>query len=95
MGYYIDTGTNKGKVQYIINQYGATKLDDVPLSVRQLPNNLALICVVENEHFDAAVLCHDDQELNRFEAPDAGLQRPRTWLTMDKPLAHKLSGFKE
>lgn len=54
--------------------------------------NLALICVIENASFDAAALVYDERELQSI----ANIMdtRPKTYLTMDKELAHKLADYK-
>lgn len=37
-----------------------------------------LICVVQNAWFDAAAICTDEQEFNRFMSDRSG--RPKCWL---------------
>ena len=51
----------------------------------------AVICVIDNGLFEAAGLIYDKNEFIEFTLPMD--MRKRTFLKMDKELAHKLSGY--
>ena len=93
MGYYIEVPRNKQKALQIMALHGAKFTIIPPKSLSELAENEGLVCVVENGPFDAAGYCYDDDELEAFNDPRD--HRPKTWLTMDKKLAEKLSGYKE
>jgi hypothetical protein len=80
MGYYIQVPDNLGKAQQIVDLYGAEVLAGPPVTLADLPEGKAAICVVQNGLFDAAGIAYDDKELQEFAYPDG---RPRTWLSMD------------
>ncbi len=93
MGYYIDTDTMTsatGKAAVLVAQHGAS-LVGKPLSLDDLPDEKALVCVVENGFFDAAAFIFSNSELEEFSNPTD--YRPKTWLTMDKDMVHKLTGY--
>ncbi len=90
MGYYIEVPQVHGKAQQIIDIHGAELLKRVPMSVRDVPEDKAIICVVDNGPFEAAAFAFDDLELREFAKPDP---RPRQWLLMDRTTACKLSGY--
>ena len=107
MGYYIPGPTN-GKADHIVEVYKGVVLDSQP-KWEEVPEDMALVCVVDNGDFEAAGLCVDEREFNRFAAPDelrnpnppVGVidmnpteQRPRTWVLMPKSKAYELSGVR-
>jgi hypothetical protein len=89
MGYYIEVPNNLNKAQQLINLYGAKRIP----RPNKIPEYTAIICVVENGFFCAAVYCYSNKELQEFADPSDS--RRKTWLEMDKDLAEKLSGFKK
>ena len=96
MGYYIQ-GPNKGKAQFLVEQYGAKFLSalDIPYEYSSIPGDKAVIVVIDNGSFEAAALCYSNgefEELVNFDIVDD--PRPRKILMMDKELAYKLAGFK-
>ena len=94
MGYYIDVPENKGKAQQIIELHGGRILPHIPDFGDAGPNE-AIICVLDNGHWEAAGFAYNEGELERFVAPDFyGPNRPRTWLIMDRKKACKLTGFR-
>jgi len=93
MGYYIETGdVVKGKEIVLVSKYGA-EIIDLPESFDEVPEDKALICVVDNGLFEAAAHCYNESEFEAFK-PTPTDQRPRQWLIMDKGLACQLSGYK-
>ena len=56
-----------------------------------LSDDTALICVVDNGPFEAAGYAYSLREFEAFSRADD--DRVRTWLTMDKKMVQKLSGF--
>jgi hypothetical protein len=93
MGLYIQTEQPRGKAQQLVLAYNATPLPSCPVDFGTIPEDKALICVVENGGFDAAALIPDAREMDDFSVNDT-TGRYRTWLLMDKPLAHRLAGYK-
>lgn len=92
MGFYIQ-GPAIGKVKYLKNNYGAKTFNKVPKSVSEVPENEAIIVVVNNGAFEAAGYVFDDGELQAFTLPED--QRPKIFLTMNKDKAERLSGYKK
>ncbi len=90
MGYYIETGTNHGKADVLVEKHGAVKIP-CPKSYGDIPDNLGLVCVVDNIYFEAAAYCYSEREFVEFN--NASDPRRRQWLLMDKILAKQLSGF--
>jgi hypothetical protein len=90
MGFYIETGTSRGKADILISQYGASPVCPV---FKDIDDNKALICVVDNGYFEAAAYCFSEQEFKAFNDPSD--PRPRKWLIMDKDVAEKLSGYRK
>ncbi len=91
MGYYIEVADNKGKARQLAGLYGAGIMDAPPETFKDVPEGLALICVVDNGPFEAAALCYDADEFAAFNDPHE--TRPRTWLLMDQAKAHQLAGY--
>jgi len=90
MGYYIETpGHTLGKGQIIVKEHGAVVIQR-PASYSDIPEDMALICVVHNFLFEAVAYCYDEQEFNAFNDPSDS--RLKTWLMMDKKKAEKLTG---
>ena len=92
MGYYIEVPENKGKAQQIIDIHGAELLNKVPLSVNDVPEDKAIIVIVDNGPFEAAAFAYNDMELREFARPD---RRTRQWLLMDRAKACELTGYKD
>lgn len=92
MGYYIQTKANVLKAKQLCAEHNAENIPQ-PATLAEVPEDKALICVVQNGPFDAAALIYDSRELADFSDPDD--DRPRDWLFMDKELAHKLAGYTE
>lgn len=117
MGYYVQVQKPKGKAQQLVSLHHATILPQRPEAFEDVPDDKALICVVDNGPFEAAALCYDRQQFMAFTAPDEigpssferrggiptltlrseyqarGDQRPRSWVLMDKAVAHRLANY--
>ncbi len=70
MGFYVEVPENKNKAQQLADLYGATILPQQPKTFEDVPEGLALICVVDNGPFEAAALCYSNEEFAAFAAPD-------------------------
>ena len=97
MGYYINsTGKSQlmahEKAEGLVSDCGAERVQQPP-DFDNIPEDKSLICVVNNGPFEAAGLIFSPDELNEFNRFDD--IRPKTWLLMDKKLAHELSGYDE
>lgn len=91
MGYYIEVPDNHGKAKQLAELYGATVLDHQP-AWGEFPD-LAIVVVVDNGLFEAAAYAYSEAEFAAFTNP-ADL-RPKQFLTMDRELARKLSGWRQ
>lgn len=94
MGYYIQTPQNRNKALQLRDLHDAEILPGPPWSFQDVPEGKALVCVVDNGPFEAAALCHCEEEFEEF-SDTAHDYRPRTWVLMDRGLAHELAGYKE
>jgi len=92
MGYYIE-GPALGKAPYIVETYGGEVLKNPPISITDVPEDKAIICVVNNGPFEAAGYCFSDRELQAFSSSTD--PRPRVWMVMDKEKAEELTGYAE
>ena len=90
MGYYIEVPERFKKATQLVKLYKG-EIIPCPKSFSDVPEDKALICIVDNRAFEAAGYCFDSQEFGDFKRPDG---RPRTWLLMNKALVHKLTGYK-
>lgn len=57
MGYYIQTPENKNKAGQIVKLYNGEELSEMPEKYEDIPEGKALIVVVSNVSFDAALFC--------------------------------------
>ena len=89
MGYYIK-GPVLGKTKFLVDSYGG-EIVAKPERFEDIPEDKALIFVVNNVFFDAARLVFSQGEMEAFTF----LQdpRPKKFVLMDKKLAWKLSGY--
>lgn len=55
-----------------------------------IPEDKALVVVVDNGLFEAAGLAYDEREYGAFTHPD---HRPRTYVLMDKDAAYRSAGY--
>ena len=90
MGYYIQTSGNHGKAREICELHGGTIIGQ-PKEFSQIDPVDGLICVVDNEIFEAAAYCYSEEEFNEFAREDG---RQKQWLVIPRNLAESLSGFK-
>ena len=89
MGFYIETGTNVGKADRLLEQYPQRVMSGGAItSFEEIPEGKTMVCVVSNPMFDAAAVAYDSSEFEAFR--EAGDPRPKTWLLMDTPLAEEL-----
>lgn len=84
MGFFIDgPGVPKtGKGEYLVSVYYATEIGEPSEWVEDL------VCVVENDTFDAAGYIYDAEELKRAIGSD---DRPKRWFIVKHAAA--LSGY--
>jgi hypothetical protein len=93
MGYYIETpGRNTEKAVYLVRQMGGIPLQQPPASFEDIPQDKALIVVVDNGMFEACGLVYSPGEFKEFVTRQD--DRPRQYILMDKEVAHKASGYK-
>jgi hypothetical protein len=90
MGFQIP-GPTKGKVQYFIDTYQAEVLDRPPNNFDQVPDDRAIICVIDTLQYEMACYAYSRQEFSVLD--DHSDFRKRTWLLMDKSKANQASGF--
>ena len=85
MGFYLDVP--EPKAEYLYEHAKGIHLDAEPDSFADVPKDQLLICVVDNFTFEAAGICFDEKELQRFTEHDG---RPREWLTIPREEAVKI-----
>lgn len=93
MGFYLEVDVTIGKAKRLIEKFDAIVVE-CPSSVEKLPIGKALVCVVENSMFDAALYVPDDKELART-IPTKEDRRKHIYLIMDEELTKKLSHYTE
>jgi len=91
MGFYIQ-GPTKNKAAFIIVNYGG-KIIAPPEKFSDIPKDVGLICVVDNGAFEAAAFVYDEKEFEAFGSSSDSDFRPRTWMTMKREDAIKLTGY--
>jgi len=91
MGYYIEVPSSKNKTEQLIKLHDAKEVK-CPELFSDVPNDKALICVIDNGLFEAAGYCYSPNEFREFKFDRSS--QPRKWIIMDKDLAEKLSGYK-
>ena len=92
MGYYIETKHPLNKASQIVCQHKG-EIVPKPLNFDNIPEDKALIVVVQNGMFDAAGYAFDEREFKSFTQPSD--LRPKTFILLDKEIANKLTGYKE
>lgn len=92
MGYYVETGNNYGKADYIVANYGGRRvsLNEARSAIND--PNLAVISVKDNGLFEAAGFCYNQPEFDAFADP--GDTRRTSWVIMDRETAKRLTGMK-
>jgi hypothetical protein len=91
MGFQLP-GPTKGKVDHLIATYGAERLLRPPKAFHDVPEDRALICVVDTLTYETANYCFSAVEMALLN--DSTDFRPRTWLLMERAQAEKLSKFR-
>lgn len=91
MGYYIQVPGNHNKAAQLVQLFNA-EIVPKPHAFADVPEDKALICIIDNGMFEAAGLCYSEAEFECFADPD---ERPHWWVLMNKDQAHKLTGFTE
>lgn len=84
-------GPTRGKVEHLMTTYGAMRLQRAPMAFDDLPEDRALICVIDTIMYETAILCFSGVEFLIHDDPTDF--RRRVWLLMDKDKAHELSHF--
>lgn len=90
MGFYIETPVAHGKVQYLIDHHDA-RVVQKPQSLLEVPDDKALVVVVDNGFFEAAGYAYDEREFAAFSGPED--DRPKTWLLLDKGFVQDATGY--
>lgn len=90
MGYYIETPVLHGKAAWLAENYDAELLDCAPASFADVPDEQALVMVVDNGIFEAAGYVFSKDEFGQVVDTDP---RPRQYLLMDKITVELLSGY--
>jgi hypothetical protein len=85
-------GPTKGKVDDLIATYDAERLSKPPKRFHDVPEDRALICVVDTVTYETASYCFSAVEMTLLNDPTDF--RSRTWLLMDRRKAEELSKFR-
>lgn len=91
MGFYIETGNNKNKADYIVQHHEAAIITQEEAFQTIHEPDLAVIVVVNNGPFEAAGFAYCLNELEAFTRPDD--PRPKTFLMMDRQKAIELTNL--
>lgn len=93
MGFYINHPemNSLGKVDFIVSNLGGEIIPQ-PETLQDIPEDKALIVVVNNGMFEAAGYAFDQGEFESFTWERN--KRPKVFVQMDKQQAEKLSGYK-
>lgn len=93
MGFYIEVpDTRKHKAKLIEETLHARRITQAEAEEIVKDAQKAVICVVENDLFDAAAFCYSSDEFARFAEPSD--PRRKTWLVINnRPLIEKMTGF--
>jgi len=89
MGYYIQ-GPLHGKAEILVDKHGG-EIVDIPASFEDIPEDKALICVMDNGAFEAAGLVYSTGEFEEFTLSSDF--RPKKFVLMDKETAWQMSGY--
>lgn len=90
MGFYVNAG-KKEKEEFLAEN--AEEVQEIWDAVWPPPPGKAVICLVQNDGFNAAAVCYNQDEFWAFADP--GDQRPKRWFLLDKKLAMQHSGIPE
>ena len=90
MGFYIETKTSTNKAENLVNDYNGTIISK-PKSFDQIPEDKALIVVIDNNFFEAAGYAFDEKEFQAFTEPSD--PRFKQFVLMDKQKAQESSGY--
>ena len=85
-------GPTKGKVDHLIATHGAERLPRSPTAFHDIPEDRALICVVDTVMYETVSFCFSGAEMALLN--DSTDFRPRTWLVMDRRKAEELSKYR-
>lgn len=81
MGLYLETGDRHGKAQAIQEQMGGVQIAE-PVPLADVPADSVQVCVVDNDHWDAALIVADEIDYRRATNPQE--TRPLTWLLVPR-----------
>jgi hypothetical protein len=93
MGFYIEVpDTLKHKAKLIEETLHARRITQAEAEEIVKDVQKAVICVVENDLFDAAAFCYSSDEFDRFSEPND--PRRKTWLVINnRSMIEKMTGF--
>jgi len=72
-----------GKTEVIMELFEAEKILS-PNSFQDIPHDKILICIIENQSFDAAAYCLTEQDFRTIINIEDSDKRGRQWLLIDK-----------
>lgn len=91
MGYYLQTPSNLGKAQHLIDNEGASICGQTAAGNAVDHPTLAPLVVVNNGMFEAVGLIFSKREFEAFTEPSD--TRPKEFLLMDRERAEVLAGY--
>jgi hypothetical protein len=93
MGYYMNAILSQrfDNADRLVLKYNAVKIE-CPKSFKEVPEDMALVCLVRNKVFGIAAYIFSAKEFAVFAKETD--KRPKQWLLMDKKLVIKLTGYK-
>lgn len=90
MGLYIQTGANRGKAAFLVQNYNTIVVSRLEWRTTD-PLIFGLVVVVDNGPFEAAAWAPDVSERDYFAKPHEEDKRPMTFLIMDRDVVSKLA----
>ena len=84
MGYYLQTQHPRNKAVQLCAEYPDARIIPQPETFDEIPEELALLCVVDNGPFEAAAYCQTQRDFDDFTDPED--IRPKVWMVMNKEM---------
>lgn len=82
MGLYLQTPLPKNKAVQLCAEYSDARIIPKPETFDEIPDELALLCVVDNGPFEACAYVETQRDFDDFSDPTD--PRPMVWMVMNK-----------
>jgi hypothetical protein len=85
MGFYINPPNGEAKSVFLERVGQRIPPPTAKFHYSDVPNDVAIVCLVSNGSWDAAGIAYSEEELHRFAYP--GDRRPRKWYLIPRDRA--------